>query len=61
MIFYWSMFLLGFRNDVILFNLRNLLNKEKVKVIYLVILGELLLFEVLKIVFENIGKVGNKS
>lgn len=61
MILHRSMLPLGSRNDVTLFNSRNLLNKEKAKVIYLAILGELSLFEALKTVPENIGKVGNKS
>ena len=57
MILHQSKLLLRSRNDVSLFNSRHLLNKEKARGICLTILEGLSLFEALKMVPENIGKV----
>jgi len=61
MILHQSMLLLGSRNSETLFSSRNLLDKEKVRGIYLAILEELLLFQALKTVPENKGKVRRKT
>lgn len=61
MILHQSTLPLGSRNSETLFSSRNLLDKEKVRGIYLAILEELLLFQALKTVPENIGKVRRKT